>query len=100
MLRASHRATDPTRSLPARPFHPHEVIQKLNRGEIVPIDIQIWPMGMKWRAGEQLQVLIAGHKLSTVEMPGLAPPSTVNKGRVKIHTGGRHDSYLVVPVVG
>jgi predicted acyl esterase len=56
-------------------------------------------MGMKWRAGEQLQLLVAGHKLSTVEMPGVAPPDTVNKGRHVIHAGGPYDSRLIVPFV-
>ncbi len=100
MLRASHRATDPTRSLPGRPFHTHDLVQKLKPGEIAPLDIQIWPLGMKWRAGEQVQVIVAGHKLSTAEMPGLTPAATINKGRVRVHTGGRYDSYLVIPLVG
>jgi uncharacterized protein len=56
-------------------------------------------MGMKWRAGEQLQLLIAGHKLSTVEMPGLVPPDTINKGLHIVHTGGHYDSRLIVPFV-
>lgn len=99
MLRASHRHKDESKSGPAQPFHTHLKPQKLRPGEIVPIDIQIWPLGMKWRAGEQLQLLIAGHKLSTVEMPGVAPPDTINKGRHVIHAGGQYDSHLLVPMV-
>jgi predicted acyl esterase len=99
MHRVSQRQTDPARSTEAEPFHTFNSPKKLNAGEIVAVDIQIWPMGMKWRAGEQLQLLVAGHKLSTVEMPGVAPPDTVNKGRHIIHTGGRYDSRLVVPFV-
>lgn len=99
MLRASHRRTDKDKSSIAEPFHLHTSVEKLRRGEIVPIDIQIWPLGMKWRAGEQLQVLIAGHKLSAAEMPGVAPPDTINRGRHVIHTGGKYDSYLVIPVI-
>lgn len=99
MLRASHRETDPEKSRTAEPFHLHRKVQKLRPGEIVPLDIQIWPLGMKWQAGEQLQLLIAGHKLSAAEMPGVAPPDTINKGRHVIHAGGQYDSYLVVPVI-
>jgi predicted acyl esterase len=99
MQRVSQRLTDPARSTVAEPFHLFNSPKKLEAGEIVPVDIQIWPMGMKWRAGEQLQLLIAGHKLSTVEFPGLAPPDTVNKGRHIVHTGGRYDSRLVIPFV-
>ena len=99
MHRVSQRQTDPAKSTEAEPFHTFKSAQKLNAGDIVAVDIQIWPMGMKWRAGEQLQLLIAGHKLSTVEMPGVAPPDTVNKGRHIIHTGGQYDSRLIVPFV-
>jgi uncharacterized protein len=99
MQRVSQRQTDPGRSTAAEPFHIFNTPKKLKAGEIVPVDIQIWPMGMKWRAGEQLQLLIAGHKLSTVEFPGLAPPNTVNKGRHIVHTGGQYDSRLVIPFV-
>ena len=97
MHRVSQRQIDPGKSTVAEPFHTFTAPKKLETGEIVPVDIQIWPMGMKWRAGEQLQLLIAGHKLSTVEMPGVAPPDTINKGRHIIHTGGRYDSRLIVP---
>ena len=99
MQRVSQRQIDPGKSTVAEPFHTFAAPKKLATGEIVPVDIQIWPMGMKWRAGEQLQLLIAGHKLSTVEMPGVAPPDTINKGRHIIHTGGRYDSRLIVPRV-
>jgi predicted acyl esterase len=100
MQRASHRAIDPDRSSPGRPHHTHESIQPLQPGDVVPVDIQIWPLAMKWRKGEQIQLLIAGSKMSTAEMPGLIPPDTINKGTVKIHTGGRYDSCLTVPVTG
>ena len=99
MQRVSQRRTDPAKSSAAEPFHTFNAPEKLEAGEVVPVDIQIWPMGMKWRAGEQLQLLVAGHKLSTVEMPGLVAPDSVNKGRHIIHTGGRYDSRLIVPFI-
>lgn len=99
MQRASQRQTDPNKSSVAEPYHTFTSVKKLGAGEIVPVDIQIWPMGMKWRAGEQLQVLIAGQKLSTVEMTGVAPPDSVNKGRHVIRTGGKYDSQLIVPYI-
>jgi predicted acyl esterase len=99
MQRVSQRQTDPDKSTLAEPFHTFAAPKPLESGEIVPVDIQIWPMGMKWRRGEQLQLLVAGRKLSTVEMAGVAPPDTVNKGRHIIHTGGRYDSRLIVPFI-
>jgi hypothetical protein len=100
MHRASMRATDAARSGPAEPYHRFDRIEKLRVGEIVPVDIQIWPLGMHWRACEQLQLLIAGQKLSGGEFPGLAGPDTINRGRHVIHTGGRFDSHLLIPVTG
>ena len=39
--------------------------QLLKPGEIVPVQIGIWPMGLRFAAGEQLKVTIAG----TNELP-------------------------------
>jgi len=98
-LRASQRQTDPQRSGPAEPYYTHRTVQKLIPGEIVPIEILIWPLGMLWHAGEQLQLIISGHKLSPPELPGVAPPELVNRGRHVIYTGGRYESHLLVPVI-
>ena len=42
-LRASHRKLDPRRSLPYRPYHPHDEIWPLKPGEPVELDVEIWP---------------------------------------------------------
>lgn len=78
----------------------HETEQKLSPGEIVRVEVPIWPLGMRWRAGEAIEVLVSGRKLSTVEMPGLTAPYTVNKGRVRVHGGGDFASCLIVPITG
>lgn len=100
MQRASMRATDEAQSTAAEPYHTFEQVQKLAPGEIVPVDIQIWPLGMRWRAGEQIQVVVGGQKLSGVEFPGLPGPDTINRGQHVIHTGGTYDSHLLIPVTG
>jgi len=99
MQRASMRHVDESRSGPAEPHHTFDRVEKLVPGQIVPLDIQIWPLGMRWHAGEKLQLVIGGQKLSGVEFPGLAGPDTINRGRHVIHTGGTHESCLVIPVV-
>lgn len=98
MQRASLRAVDPKRSGPAMPYHTFDRVQKLAPGEIVPVDVQIWPLGMRWSAGQQIQLVIAGQKISGVEFPGLEGPDTVNRGRHVVHTGGAYDSHLLLPV--
>lgn len=98
MQRASLRGTDPELSGPARPHHRFDRVEKLAPGEVVPVEVQIWPLGMRWSAGQQIQLVIAGQKLSGTEFPGLAGPDTVNRGRHVIHTGGPHASHLMIPV--
>ena len=42
-LRASHRKLDPKLSTPYRPYHTHDEQQPLRRGEIVALDVELWP---------------------------------------------------------
>lgn len=42
-LRASQRKLDAARSLPPRPYHPHDEAQPLTPGEPVALDVEIWP---------------------------------------------------------
>jgi predicted acyl esterase len=99
-LRASHRETDPARSTPGQPFHTHASEELLKPGEIVPVDIEFWPIGCIWRAGETIRIKIAGHPLLHVGNPvtGEALGSARNKGAHVIHTGERFDSHLLMPV--
>lgn len=58
-------------------------------------------MGMVFAAGEGLALSVAGHYLSApsnAEMK-LAEPDDENIGEHRIHTGGKYDSCLVLPVV-
>jgi predicted acyl esterase len=59
-LRASHRATDPVRSLPYRPWHPHDRAEPLTPGEVVALDVEIWPTSVVVPAGYRLAVTVGG----------------------------------------
>ena len=61
-LRVSQRALDKEKSTPAEPVLKHTHEDLLKKGEIVPVDIGIWPMGMKYHAGEKLQLTIAAYQ--------------------------------------
>ncbi|MBE6093485.1 MAG: CocE/NonD family hydrolase, partial [Selenomonas ruminantium] len=61
-LRVSQRALDEEKSTPAEPVLKHTHEDLLKKGEIVPVDIGIWPMGMKYHAGEKLQLTIAAYQ--------------------------------------
>jgi putative CocE/NonD family hydrolase len=98
-LRVSQRQLDPGASSEERPNHTHRASEPLAPGLIVPIDLQIWPTGMVFHAGQQLQLAIAGFDY-TLSRPADRPRALpMNKGMHVIHTGGRYDSYLLVPVI-
>jgi predicted acyl esterase len=98
-LRVSHRALDAGRSTPSEPYLPHRAEELLSPGQIVPVEIGIWPAAMRWHSGEQLRLLVAGYNLTPPPLPGVKPPVLRNKGEHVIHTGGEFDSHLLVPVI-
>jgi hypothetical protein len=62
MLRVSHRALDPARSTPSEPYLSHTREEKLAPGQIVPVDIALWPMALYCHAGEKLKLIVAAYK--------------------------------------
>ena len=68
---------------------------------MVPVDIEIWPSGTRFNAGESLRLVIHGRDVYEYP-PGIvkmAHSKTRNSGTHVIHTGGRHDSHLLIPVI-
>lgn len=102
-LRVSHRELDAARSTPYQPFHPHRREQLLAPGEIVPVEIEIWPSSTLFRAGETMRVVVMGKDpFPPTQEPGVGialHPETRNAGRHIIHTGGRYDSHILLPVI-
>ena len=102
-LRVSRRALDEAKSKPYQPVHLHLHDEPLKPGEIVPVEIEIWPSSTLFRAGEQLRVVVMGSDpFPPSDAPGIAitrHPETRNAGRHVIHTGGRFDSHVLLPVV-
>ncbi len=101
-LRASHRSLDPARSTPEQPVHPHTREEPLEPGVPVPLEIEIWPSSTLFRAGETLRVTIMGRDIYANAVPGLPyclHQNTRNKGTHILHTGGKFDSHLLIPVI-
>jgi len=97
-MRVSRRALDEKKSKEYNPVQLHQYEEKLKEGEIVPVDISIWPSCKIWHKGQKLRIQIAGHYIRE----GWFEPlrwETDNKGRHVIYTGGRYDSYLLAPVI-
>jgi predicted acyl esterase len=101
-LRASHRALDPARSTALQPVHPHTHEQLLREGEAVPVEIELWPSSTLFHPGETLRVVIKGMDIYRDALPNLPfarHEDLRNRGRHVIHTGGRYDSHLMMPVI-
>jgi predicted acyl esterase len=97
-LRVSHRELDPKWSTDFQPVQAHRKEEKLKPGEIVPVDIEIYPHSRIWHKGQQLRVLVSGHYISEGWFMPLTY-ETNNKGNHVIHSGGKYDSYLQIPVI-
>jgi len=100
-LRVSHRELDDELSTPHQPFYKHQREIKLKEGEIVPVDIEIWPSSTLFEKGEKLRVVVQGSDIYTYpgQMNNTGHKSTVNRGEHIIYTGGKYDSHLLVPVI-
>jgi uncharacterized protein len=119
-LRASHRKLDAARSVAHRPIHTHDEIQPLTPGEPVPLDIEIWPTSILFEPGSRLVLEISGCDFANggqlghgAADPNAKPtpfvhfvhddaadrPAQLFGGTHTICTGGKRDSYLLLPVV-
>ena len=119
-LRASHRKLDPERTLPYRPYHSHDAIQPLEVGEIVELDVEIWPTSLVIPAGHRIGVTVRGRDYKygggtggrqsnfKNEMTGCGPflhdepanrPPGVYGGVTTLHFGPSQPAHILLPVV-
>ena len=68
-LRVSRRALDPVLSTEADPVLLLQGEQRLSPKEVVPVDIGIWPLAMKFHPGEQLKLTIKPFRNDPVNLP-------------------------------
>lgn len=97
-LRASLRRVDPEKSGPLTPYHPYDRRDYFKPFEVVELDIGIWPTGLRFHPGEQLEVEISGFEIMTAHM-GDMKLETVNRGEHTIHSGGAWECYLLLPFI-
>jgi predicted acyl esterase len=97
-LRVSHRELDEEKSTPIQPWLQHRRIQKVQPGEIVPVEIELWPSSTFFEAGSTLKLIVQGQEL--LNYRGFGHDELVNRGVHRISTGGPYDSYLLVSSVG
>lgn len=97
-LRASLRAVDPEKSTELTPYHPFDHAEPLEPFQVVELDIGIWPTGLKFHPGEQLELEISGFEIMTAHLSD-AKLETANRGEHTIYSGGEHESYLLLPFI-
>jgi uncharacterized protein len=119
-LRASHRALDQRLSTPYRPYHVHDRPQPLDPGQVVALDVELWPTSIVVPAGHRVGLTVRGKdyewgtstgaRLSNFknELRGCGPflhddprdrPAGVFGGVTTLHTGAQHESFVLLPVV-
>jgi len=119
-LRASHRKLDPGLSTEYRPYHTHDERKPLKPGEVVEADVEIWPTSIVVPPGHRVALTVRGRdyewqkatgaRLSNFknELRGCGPflhddprdrPATVFGGKVTLHTGPQHASYILLPII-
>ena len=108
-LRASKRETCPDPNLtndmraqqsPTELWYPHYDSRKIPVGEIVELDIAIWPGGMVFEAGESLRFEIKGYDPTFPEFPALyRNVPNQNVGRHLVHTGLKNLSQVMLPLI-
>ncbi|WP_431236182.1 CocE/NonD family hydrolase C-terminal non-catalytic domain-containing protein (plasmid) [Mycolicibacterium psychrotolerans] len=100
-LRASHRELDSAASTDLVPVHRHQSAHPLTPGEVVSLDVPIWPVAMAWHAGEQLELLISVQDLFPTSALITGPPAaggepTGDNGTITLWTGASYPSRLIV----
>lgn len=100
-LRASHRELDSKYSSDFQPVQAHRREEKLAAGEIVPVEIEIWPHARIWHKGEHLRLEISGRfiKSDWFEDRAMQFATDNGEGHHVIHTGGEYASFLQIPVI-
>lgn len=118
-LRASHRALDTALSLPYRPYHTHTDLQPLTLGEIVQLDVEIWPTSIVVPPGHRIGLSVRGRdyeasadggKLSNFKnvLRGCGPflhndptdrPPALFAGRTTLHASAAQQPVLLLPII-
>jgi predicted acyl esterase len=97
-LRVSHRKLDKKLSLPYRPYHTHDQRQPLKPGQIVQVEVEIWPTCMVFAKGHRIRLDIEPR-----DGVGSAPythyHADYKTGANTIYTGGKFASHVLLPVI-
>ncbi|MEM9767850.1 MAG: CocE/NonD family hydrolase [Cyanobacteria bacterium P01_D01_bin.71] len=95
--RASRRELDPIASTPWNPVLQASRAETLKPGQIVPLEIALYPSSTFFAAGEALELIVSSQEI--IPSPPYFKEVSFNRGLHIIHYGGNFNSHLLVPVV-
>ncbi|MBQ9031425.1 MAG: CocE/NonD family hydrolase [Parasporobacterium sp.] len=99
-MRVSLRHTDESKSNGYEPYYTYDREEKLEEGQIVPVEIAINPYGRFWHKGQKLRIQVAGRYIRDPWFEPLGWNSINQEGdEVILHTGGQYESCLTIPVI-
>jgi uncharacterized protein len=71
--------------------------QKLIPGQIVPVDIALYPSSTFFETGESIQLVISSDEI--IKSAPFKKDLSCNYGQHVIHAGGEYESYLLIPEI-
>lgn len=119
-LRVSHRALDPSRTLPYRPYHPHDRVEPLTPEEVYECDVEIVPSSIVVPPGWRIALTVRGKDYEydgelgefaktfhfatrgTGNMTHNDPdarPNSIFDNRVMLHSTAGKEPYILLPVI-
>ncbi len=103
ILRASHRTLaeiDPKKKRSQMIRHDHSKQVKVPPGQVVKLEMSLWPAAIQWEAGEKLVFKVGGHPMTLAELEVLRGQfKGDNAGDHVVHFGGEYASFIEVPFV-
>ena len=94
-LRVSCRKLDAAKSTEAEPYLTGTSEEKLTPGEIVPVEIGIWPMGMIYHAGEKIRLSVGAYKPAKAMLPFGSAKIEVPTDKETFYPGEKHASKII-----
>lgn len=99
-LRASMRHLDDQLSTDEIPAYTFDRVEKLAKKELAELEIVLSPIGLTYKAGETLRIMISSNNELGSVMPGTPGATPDNQGTHILHTGGEYASYIQLPLLG
>jgi predicted acyl esterase len=118
-LRLSHRRTDPARSTPWQPFHPHDMAEPAQPGQTYRLDIELWPTCIILPLGAALALTVTGRDFARgIDHASPDPrqlagrgsgtflhrdpadrPAPAFTGQTTLHAGGGTPARVLLPII-